>query len=443
MVQRKIDAASELANRLLAELLRRRDAGVNYPCTPWEAGRSIQPDLAETALLAAIGKTPFKSKVLVAIAGDLSLPCAVKEDATKLAGDERVLRAFCGRLCSPESPLVDLKQAAKLLPTALRKPFVTIWESRLKSGDLPSFVDAAQIPGTGTGRGKKTSVNHLHDRRFVLPWHRASEAILRTIVKHRTGGDIICNWKDLVQSLSQSEDAKWLPVGRQTEPCIGRIVPVFPKQPDGWLVLAEDIHACAYDCRVIEGVFASLLKRGDNAIDLAALAKQKFLDPRIGTALASAVQKWSIDNQVPAPYALVRFGSKRLMVRAVDIQATAANRTPSKQTVQSPVRGLEPNSSQTSTVVSSRGEFARDFDDVFSQLDLAGGALNFVKLFDLRRALPQYSRQEFDSGLRALRVAMQYALEGSEGNRVTLSAEQTQAGIQEAGMNLVYCRRRR
>ena len=65
---------------------------------------------------------------------------------------------------------------------------------------------------------------------------------------------------------------------------------------------------------------------------------------------------------------------------------------------------------------------------------------NFVKLADLRKALP-LSRAEFDAQLRSERIARRYTLDKSEGNRVVLTQEEKDAGIIENGERLVYISR--
>lgn len=85
--------------------------------------------------------------------------------------------------------------------------------------------------------------------------------------------------------------------------------------------------------------------------------------------------------------------------------------------------------------------FSVDFDAMFEQIDREQGLTNFVKIYDLRQRLDQYSADQFDAGLRTLRLARKYSLDSADGNRVTLTQEQRDAGIREAGSLLVYCSR--
>ena len=87
-------------------------------------------------------------------------------------------------------------------------------------------------------------------------------------------------------------------------------------------------------------------------------------------------------------------------------------------------------------------EFAAAFRAAFTELDRRHGPRNFVKLSDLRRALAGFSREEFDAGLRQLRLDDQFSLNSHEGSHDTLSGEDRDAGIREAGSLLIYVTRR-
>lgn len=82
--------------------------------------------------------------------------------------------------------------------------------------------------------------------------------------------------------------------------------------------------------------------------------------------------------------------------------------------------------------------FETDFERAFYSLD---DGYNFVKLYDLRNALSNYSRQEFDEGLNNLRRKRKYSLEASEGLLVKLTPEEKAAGITELGRLLIYCKK--
>ena len=76
--------------------------------------------------------------------------------------------------------------------------------------------------------------------------------------------------------------------------------------------------------------------------------------------------------------------------------------------------------------------FAAKFEDAFRRLDGEKGSYNFVSLLDLRRALSDYSREQFDRGLKLLRQARRYRINVGEG-RSGVSPEQQEAAIIEDG----------
>ena len=103
-------------------------------------------------------------------------------------------------------------------------------------------------------------------------------------------------------------------------------------------------------------------------------------------------------------------------------------------------------SQRPATVVQQPGhnsrDFARDFARAFERLDRASGNKNYVLLHDLRRALPDIDRTEFDSRLKELRLAKVFTLDSPDGRHVRLTPEQLDAGIREGSSNLVYVARR-
>ncbi len=87
-------------------------------------------------------------------------------------------------------------------------------------------------------------------------------------------------------------------------------------------------------------------------------------------------------------------------------------------------------------------DFTQAFREAFEQLDQHNGWTNLVKLVELRQALTSFGRSEFDAGLRGLRVAGEFSLESHEGRHESLTIDERDAGIHEAGSLLVYASRR-
>ncbi|MGA7496870.1 MAG: hypothetical protein WBX00_09090 [Isosphaeraceae bacterium] len=87
-------------------------------------------------------------------------------------------------------------------------------------------------------------------------------------------------------------------------------------------------------------------------------------------------------------------------------------------------------------------DFTQAFREAFEQLNRHNGWTNLVKLVELRQALTSFGRSEFDAGLRGLRVAGEFSLESHEGRHESLTLDERDAGIREAGSLLVYASRR-
>ena len=84
----------------------------------------------------------------------------------------------------------------------------------------------------------------------------------------------------------------------------------------------------------------------------------------------------------------------------------------------------------------------QELRQLIDELDRRNGSTNFVKLADLRQALGDFSREEFDAGLRRLRMDEIFSLDSHEGLHGSLTHEEREAGVREAGSLLVYASRR-
>jgi hypothetical protein len=85
--------------------------------------------------------------------------------------------------------------------------------------------------------------------------------------------------------------------------------------------------------------------------------------------------------------------------------------------------------------------FGPAFAEAFDRLDRQDGGRNFLKLLELRRALPQFGRAGFDAGLNQLRRERAFSLAPHEGLEGALTPEEREAGISEAGNLWTYALR--
>lgn len=78
----------------------------------------------------------------------------------------------------------------------------------------------------------------------------------------------------------------------------------------------------------------------------------------------------------------------------------------------------------------------------FDRLDEQSGGRFYVTLFDLRHALPEVSRSDFDAALQQLRKDWILSLTPAEGRQESVPANVREAGIVEQSKVLVYAARR-
>jgi hypothetical protein len=90
----------------------------------------------------------------------------------------------------------------------------------------------------------------------------------------------------------------------------------------------------------------------------------------------------------------------------------------------------------------SHEDFARDFEAAFHKINRQNRDTNFVRAVDMRNAMPHLSKEEFDAGLRRLRIDDHFTMNSHEGRHGPLTDEEKAAGIREAGSLLTYISRR-
>lgn len=73
--------------------------------------------------------------------------------------------------------------------------------------------------------------------------------------------------------------------------------------------------------------------------------------------------------------------------------------------------------------------FASRFDQAFHEIDAKSGGNNYVKVSDLRKALPDLSREEFDKALYDLRKQKVWSMDSPDGRHVRLTPDEMAAGI--------------
>ncbi len=432
--KKDVDPATALAQSLGKAFERRRSEGAGYPATLREVARDVAGEISDADLKVALTKAPLKTGCILSMDADLDSLAILNDsaDIERLVGDERLLRGLCEKRCSAEQPVISVKELAQpgLLAKKLAKSFQTVWNGRLKAGELPAFVQVVTIPG----KTAKSTESKLHDVRFPLPWLTLSQVLVQELKRETASTGPLVDWSTLAASVPPGTPPAFVALARASEPFRSAVIPVFAKEPDGCLVLAENAEQGGSDPRLFERVYAAALKSGDTAVDAALLKKQKLLSPPMSAAFLRAFDQMLLDRAFPTDYGVIRVGAKKYLFRLADLP------NPARHDVRSASKPVAV--AVTTLPESSAGEgFAQAFGEAFNRIDAREGGYNFVKLLHLRNALPAYPRVLFDAGLDALRKNRLYSLESSEGHVVSLSEEEREAGIVEAGRQLIYCKR--
>ncbi|NUQ64187.1 MAG: hypothetical protein HUU20_17085 [Pirellulales bacterium] len=136
---------------------------------------------------------------------------------------------------------------------------------------------------------------------------------------------------------------------------------------------------------------------------------------------------WIVDRK-PKLFLLEEIRPRLVRERLVPGEAiTAAEQPRAPATAAAPVRAEE--------------DFAARFEEAFDQLDRRKGSHNFVSLVDLRRWFAGLPREQFDAGLRQLRIDGRFTLSAAE-SVYGIRPEQREAGLEEGGALLLHVSRK-
>jgi hypothetical protein len=162
------------------------------------------------------------------------------------------------------------------------------------------------------------------------------------------------------------------------------------------------------------------------------------LKPRLEETLNEGLERQSL----PRGIGLVLIKGKPLLFMPENLEPSAPRPSASVDGHVSMPHGHETVSRAHSDDAFQPRDFTQAFRAAFEILDRRNGSTNFVKLADLRQALADFSRDDFDAGLRGLRMDGVFSLDSHEGLHGSLSHEEREAGVREAGSLLVYASRR-
>lgn len=227
-------------------------------------------------------------------------------------------------------------------------------------------------------------------------------------------------------------------------PLAGNVIPCKASVDGKQLVYATTAAIASVDTKLLDHAFALAIKLsqsgarskpslGFTAQKLAdAISKDKVVQQSFVDGIWSRLEKGTLD---PA-YASLFYEGQRIIFRRSDIVP---------QVAESAAADMAANEKPQTVVSASEhadDTFADDFDGAFRELDAKSGRRNFVKVYELRQALAQYSRAVFDAGLKQLRLANRYTMDSVFGASASLTEAERAAGIQEGQSLLVYVSRR-
>lgn len=108
------------------------------------------------------------------------------------------------------------------------------------------------------------------------------------------------------------------------------------------------------------------------------------------------------------------------------------------------VRTVAPKKKAPEPKAPPRGDFNSQFEEAFNKLDRESGKRNFLLISDLRKELPQFSAEEFNSGALQLMRDRRFGAEGLSSSilDVPLTAQQKAGAIKDGRETLYFIRRR-
>jgi hypothetical protein len=139
------EASLVLANRLLQELLSRRDQENGYPAPLSDLVRQVQPGAGATLIQKTLAEKAFKGEAILAVAGSPETPVVVKGDETTLASSPLLLEFLLGETCNETNQAIPVADLKKKLNKDLRTSFEQATNDRLTGFALPAGVGALRI----------------------------------------------------------------------------------------------------------------------------------------------------------------------------------------------------------------------------------------------------------------------------------------------------------
>ncbi len=210
--------------------------------------------------------------------------------------------------------------------------------------------------------------------------------------------------------------------------------------PASPVALAEDLQILTASHATFEYALA-ISKTGKSHAFTAAQLKKK-LAGKVQKPFQQRLNETLETDQLPAGMGWLWLNNTRYLFSHEDVHPVRVVAPPSPSATKSASVHGEASSTRAPAAADVGGKaFLAQFAKIFERLDRKNGSFNSVNLFELRQALPNFSRDQFDAGLRQLREEGCFSLSASESSEGT-SSEELKAGIHEGGTVLVHVSKR-
>ncbi len=412
----------ELARRFVVALKALRSEGeLAYPST-WKRlldtiGESPDDNLVRQATAA----TPFAG-VARSVRSTGEIWIAFAEDAPSVISSPAFLQRLMLELCTEAKPEIRLSGLVKQLPKDLQSGFVTAWQTAFEQQREIGFADI-QTAGTA----KKRDVQ-FRDRRFPLPEIALSEKLVRVLESQKAvaGSSYPTTWQRLTELTDPNSLKSLQDKARQSAPFCDRAIVSLVAEAGAPVALTGDEDCLANSPLLLRAVVDKLRSNDNHAVDILKIVKLKGIHPGIVPLFQSAIERQVASKHLPAGIGALKLSKKLYLFRMSDIVGTNAGSGHVAESKRALDSSLTPGS--TTAYEGSAENFAADFDAAFVKLDGKLGLPNYASLVDLRPAMKQHPRDDFDRGLLELRKTGRYSLSIVEG-RFGISDDERAAAI--------------
>ncbi|MBW3596987.1 MAG: hypothetical protein KY475_06895 [Planctomycetes bacterium] len=444
----KPNPAATLAQNMVRCLESRRETGPSEYMLPLQDLIDEARDQAgDATVVQALRRKEFKERVVVANAKDHSAPAALQEDLDAFANSNILLDYLKSRTTPADrQPYLvnDLKKAVA---------------GSGKARDLKKAFDAAIRKRIETGSVTDVAPKKLTQAELAA---KLGEDLIKVLDSQRGLGKE--SYPLSLQSLAKLADAdpardeKLILKAAGTKSFKDRAVVAWNKDIDALAAFAEDIEELASRSELLLYALNAARRKTKHAQSIAGLAgtlygghnkrlqdafkavvprqcEQDALPPGVGAILDRNLKFFLLDDLLPSSLRGQFASTSRELETKADRREPVATQGAAESRQRTP-------ESPTQIASPPFAEFARRFEEAFSQLDRRHGGHNFVSLAELRKDLDTFPREEFDRHLRQLRVEQRFTLSGAQ-SKQGLSEEVRDAGVNEAGHLLTYVSRRK